>query len=195
MKAKGLGILSALTASVCCLGPLLLIALGLGSLGLGAALGRYHWYFILGAALLLAFAWRRYFKEKKSCESAHCEMAGKKMTRNVLLLASSVVLLFAGLNLYTYAKGSAVNEVSRQGVQVSIPVEGMSCFTCEIAVQSAVKKLPGIHQVKASAKDKITIVGYDPLKTNLDQIVAAINGTGYKAQKPQIQTKGRYPNE
>ena len=186
MKAKGLGILSALTASVCCLGPLLLIALGFGSLGLGAALGRYHWYFILGAALLLAFAWRRYFKEKNSCESAHCQMEGKKMTRNVLVLASSVVLLFAGLNLYVYARGSAVSEVSKQGVQVSIPVEGMSCFTCEIAVQSAVKKLPGTHQVKASAKDKIAIVSYDPGKTNLDQIVAAINETGYKAKKPQI---------
>ena len=81
MKAKGFGILSALTASVCCLGPLLLIALGLGGLGLGAALGKYHWYFILGAALFLSFAWRSYFREKKSCDSGLCEMEGKKMTR------------------------------------------------------------------------------------------------------------------
>ena len=186
MKAKGLGILSALTASVCCLGPLLLIALGLGSLGLGAALGRYHLYFILGAAFLLAFAWRRYFKEKKSCESARCEMEGKKITKNVLLLASSIVLLFAGLNIYTYASGSAVNEGSKQGVQVSIPVDGMSCFTCEISVQSAVKKLPGVYQVRASAKDHVAIVSYDSQKTNLDQIVAAINQTGYNAEKPKI---------
>ena len=134
MKAKGFGILSALTASLCCLGPLLLIAMGLGSLGLGAVLGRYHWYFILGAALILSFAWRGYFKEKKFCESSHCEMKGKKMTRNVLLIATVIVLTFAGLNLYTYAKGSAMDEVSKQGVQVSIPVKGMSCFTCEIAV-------------------------------------------------------------
>ena len=187
MKAKGLGVLSAITASVCCLGPLLLITLGLGSLGLGAALGRYHWYFILGAALLLSFAWRNYFKEKKSCESAHCEMEGKKMTRNILVLASAVVLTFAGLNLYTYAKGSVAGEVSqKEGVRVFIPVGGMSCFTCEISVQSAVKKLPGVYQVKANAKDKLAIVSYDPQKTNLDQIVATINETGYKAQKPRI---------
>ncbi|MBI4430991.1 MAG: heavy-metal-associated domain-containing protein [Candidatus Omnitrophica bacterium] len=186
MKAKGLGILSALTASICCLGPLLLIVLGLGSLGLGAVLGRYHGYFILGAALLLAFAWRRYFKEKNSCESARCEMEGKKLTRDVLVSASAVVLLFTGLNLYTYVKGSVAGEVSKQGTQVSIPVEGMSCFTCEIAVQSAVKKLSGVYRVKASAKDKIAIVSYNPQRTNLDWIVAAINETGYKAKKPQI---------
>lgn len=186
MKAKGLGVLSAITASVCCVGPLLLIALGLGSLGLGAVLGRYHWYLILGAALLLAFAWRNYFKERKSCESSHCEMKGKKMTRNILVLASAVVLTFAGLNFYTYAKGSLGVPISEAGVRVSIPVEGMSCFTCEISVQSAVKKLPGVYQVKASAKDKLALVSYDPEKTSLNQIVAAINETGYKAEKPKI---------
>lgn len=187
MKAKGLGILSALTASACCLGPLLFIALGLGSLGLGAVLGKYHWYFILGAALILGFAWRSYFREKRSCESAHCEMEGKKMTRNVLALASAIVLTFAGLNLYTYAKGDVAEEVSqREGARVSIPVEGMSCFTCEIAVQSTVKKLPGVYEVKASVKDRQAIVSYDPQKTSLDQIVAAINETGYKAEKPKI---------
>lgn len=109
------------------------------------------------------------------------------MTRNVLVLASAIVLTFSGLNFYTYAKRSVAGEVSQtEGVRISIPVEGMSCFTCEIAVQSAVKKLPGVYQVRASAKDKLAIVSYDPQKTNLDQIVAAINGTGYKAEKPKI---------
>ena len=186
MKAKDLGILSALTASVCCLGPLLLIVLGLGGLGLGAVLGKYHWYFILGAALLLAFAWRIYFQEKKSCESNLCEMEGKKMTRNVLLAASAVVLVFAGLNVYTYAKGSLKGSSVISGAQVSIPVEGMSCFTCEIAVQTAVKKLPGISEVKASAKEGKALVSYDPAKTSLDQSINAINQTGYKAEKPKL---------
>jgi len=185
MKAKGLGILSALTASVCCLGPLVLIVLGLGSLGLGAALGKYHWYFILAAALILSFAWRNYLKEKRSCESAHCEMEGKKMTRNVLVLASAIVLTFASLNFYTYARGSRRLPISEADVQISIPVEGMTCFTCEIAVQSAVKKLPGVHQIMASARHKVAIVSYDPQKTNLDQIVTAIHQTGYKAEKPK----------
>ena len=186
MEAKNLGMLSALTASVCCLGPLLLVLLGLGGLGFGAVIGKYHGWFIAGAGVLLMLAWRNYFKEKKFCESAHCEMESKKMTRTILTFATAVVLTFAGLNLYTYAKGSITDEISKEGVQVFIPVEGMSCFTCEIAVQSAVKKLPGVYQVKASAKDYVAIVSYDPQKTNLDQIVATINQTGYKAERPKI---------
>lgn len=186
MKAKGLGILSVLTASICCLGPLILIALGLGSLGVGAALGKYHWYFIVTAALVLAFAWRSYFKEKQSCKSAHCEMEGKKMTRNILVLASALVIFFAGLNLYTYATDSSTATSSEMGIQVSIPVEGMSCFTCEMAVQSAVKKLPGIYQAKASARDEVAVVSYDPEKISLDEIVTTINKTGYEAKRPKL---------
>ena len=108
------------------------------------------------------------------------------MTRAVLTLATTVVLTFAGLNLYTYAKGGSVQDISSQGVQLSIPVEGMSCFTCETTVQSAVKKLPGIYDVKASAKEKTAWVSYDPEKTSLEHIITAINKTGFKAQKPNL---------
>jgi len=184
MKAKGLGILSAITASVCCLGPFVLILAGLGSLGLGAVIGKYHWYFITGAGALLAFAWRSFLKEKKSCETRQCEMENKNMTRNILMGATLVVMTFVGLNVYTYAKGSPTEVTAKSGVQMTIPVEGMTCFTCEMAVQSAVKKLPGVSHATASAKNGNLAVAYDPAKVSLDEIVNAVNETGYQAVKP-----------
>jgi len=186
MKAKGLGILSALTASVCCLGPLLLILIGLGGLGFGAVIGTYHWYFIAGAAVLLGLAWKNYFAEKKACASKQCTMEGKKMTRNILIAATLVVMTFVGLNVYTYAKSAALENTMKSGVEMTIPVKGMVCMTCEITVKSAVKKLPGIHEVKASARDQLVRVSYDPAKTSLDEIISAINGTGFKAEKPTL---------
>ena len=142
--------------------------------------------FVLTAALLLGIAWRSYFKEKKSCEAKLCEMEGQKMTKAILLVATTVVLTFAGLNLYTYAKSSPAQELNAQGVQMAIPVEGMTCFTCETTVQSAVSKLPGIYDVKASAKEKTAWVSYDPKKTSPEHIITAINETGFKAQKPNL---------
>lgn len=185
-KAEHLGVFSALIASVCCLGPLVLILLGLSGLGLGAILGKYHLYFILGAALLLAFAWKSYLKEKKSCEVAQCEMSGKNKTRNVLILASAVVTFFAALNLYTVLKPTEEKGALVSGTQISIPVKGMSCFTCEIAVRTAVKKLPGVIEVKANARDERVIVIYDPEKVSLDELLNAINKTGYKAERPKL---------
>jgi len=181
MRAKILGLLSALTASLCCIGPLLLVALGLGGLGLGAIIGKYHWVLILMATLFLVFSWKSYFREKKVCQSKQCEFQGKRLTRISLILASAFVLVFAGLNFYIYAKGSPKQPFAKEGLQSIIPVKGMTCFTCEIAVQSAVKKLPGIYSVKASVMDQKAYVAYDSEKVNLEQIIEAINSTGFKA--------------
>ncbi len=113
-------------------------------------------------------------------------MEGKKMTRNVLVAATLVVMTFVGLNVYTYANGSALESTMNAGTQMTIPVKGMTCATCEMAVKSAVKKLPGIYDVRASARGEIARVAYDPEKTSLDEIIAAINETGYMAEKPKL---------
>ena len=62
-------------------------------------------------------------------------------------------------------------------------VEGMACGHCEVAVQEAVRKLPGIKKVKAVKRKKEATVEYDEAEVNLDQIIAAVNATGYQATK------------
>jgi mercuric ion binding protein len=68
---------------------------------------------------------------------------------------------------------------------VSIPVEGMTCFTCEVSVSSALKRVDGVVGVKASAKKRVTLITYDPDKTDVRQLIKAINNTGYKASLPR----------
>ncbi len=191
MKADRLGILSALLASACCLGPMLLVLLGLGSLGLGAVLGRYHWWFIGTALTLLVGAWRRYLKEAARCRAGSCAMARGKTTRMALLLASVVVAVFVGLNVYTYASQSrgasrrAALSGNEQLTSVVIPVQGMTCFTCELTVESSLKGLRGVRRVAAKVKDAAAYVEYDPARVKLEQLIAAINKTGYKARAPK----------
>lgn len=102
IKVSKLGILSAAIASICCAGPLLLILLGLGGLGIGTAIGKYHWYFIVTAILLLTFAWGSYFKKNKTCDLEACKMGNKKLTLFTLIVSSLVVAIFVVLNLYTH---------------------------------------------------------------------------------------------
>jgi len=193
MKADRIGIFSAMLASVCCLGPVLLVLLGLGSLGFGALIGRYHWWFIGAAIALLAYAWRSYLKEARQCKTASCEMARGRTTRTVLLLASVVVAVFVGLNLYTYAsqtpQTSSLGTVPRPGqlASVVIPVEGMTCFTCELTVESSLKRLPGVQEADAKVTEEAAYVRYDPSRVSLDALIAAINKTGYKAKQPGSQ--------
>ncbi len=188
MKAKNLGIFSAFFASICCFGPLILVLVGLGGLGIGAVIGKYHWWFLGGGILLLTIAWRYYFKEKKSCELKSCQMENKRLTQIILTLATLVVVFFVGLNLYSYlGKSVDINRISPVGnvEAVIIPVEGMSCFTCEISVTSALKKVYGVVSASASVNDKIAKVTYDPNKTDISNLVESINKTGYKAIVPR----------
>ncbi|MDR1532780.1 MAG: cation transporter [Clostridiales bacterium] len=60
-----------------------------------------------------------------------------------------------------------------------LTVDGMSCGHCEIAVQDAVRKLPGIKKAKASRRKKQAQVEYDPALATPEQIVQAIADTGY----------------
>ncbi|HWS29290.1 MAG TPA: copper ion binding protein [Clostridia bacterium] len=65
--------------------------------------------------------------------------------------------------------------------KIVIPVKGMVCGHCEVAVQEAVRKLPGIKKVKANKRKKETAVEYDPSAVTVEQIKKAINDTGYEA--------------
>jgi copper chaperone len=59
-------------------------------------------------------------------------------------------------------------------------VEGMACGHCEIAIQDAVRKLPGIKKVKASKRKKEVVAEYDSGQVTEEQIKKAVDDTGYK---------------
>ncbi len=54
----------------------------------------------------------------------------------------------------------------------------------------AVRKLDGIHQVEASYKEGKAVVVYEPSTVNLEEIKAAIDNVGFKAE---LQIEERLP--
>lgn len=189
MKAKNLGIFASVFASICCVGPLLLILLGLGTLGIGALIDKYHWWFLGGGVLLITIAWRAYFKEKRTCELKACLMENKRPTQIILMLATLIVIFFVGLNLYSYVGNPShydkPSAVVNNAKTVIIPVEGMTCFTCEVTVTQVLKKVEEVVSASASVKNKSAKVVYDPNRTGIEQLIEAINKTGYRASMPK----------
>src|SRR6266487_2694586 len=188
MKAKYAGILSALLATTCCIGPLVLVAIGLGS---GAAfVGRYHWLFLIGGIAVLTWAWAKYLREKTVCDCEHKTMQGRRSGMFTLLIATVIVLGFGSLNIsrYMFASAPASTEAQMQlanGLnRIIIPVEGMTCATCEIAVRHALKGVDGVKSAHVSVASKTASVDYEPQKTDPKQLVAAINSTDYRASLP-----------
>ena len=189
MKARNVGILSAILGSICCGGPLVLVAFGLGT---GAVLiGRYHWIFIIAATAILLWAWAKYLREKTVCDCEHRPMEERRSAMVTLLITTVLVLGFAGLNISRYVLASAPvaaqmeTELSNGLRRVVVSVEGLSCVACEIPVRHALRKVVGVKSVEVSAATKTATVEYEPAKTNPEQLVAAINATGYRASLPK----------
>lgn len=92
------GGLAAILASTCCLGPLILVALGVSGAWIGnlTKLEPYHWYFIGAALVALFFAGRRIFRPAKACEpGAVCAVPQTRRVYKILFGIVSVLVLLA----------------------------------------------------------------------------------------------------
>jgi len=63
----------------------------------------------------------------------------------------------------------------------TLNVEGMSCEHCVKAVSTAVSALPFVAGVSVDLSAKTVMFEYDPDKTPIEEIVAAIEDQGYDA--------------
>jgi mercuric ion transport protein len=188
MKAKQTAILAAILAATCCVGPLLLVAIGLAS---GAVfVRRYHWFFLIGGIAVLTWAWAKYLREKTICDCEHKPMGGRRRGMFTLLVATLLVLGFAGLNISRYVFASlpvaapTQTQLANGLNRIVVPVEGLSCVTCEVPVRHALRRTDGVKSVDINVATKTTTVDYEPAKANPEELVAVINSAGYHASLP-----------
>lgn len=66
--------------------------------------------------------------------------------------------------------------------RVSLSVGGMTCAACQIRVQRALDKAPGVIQASVNLMLKSAEVTYDPVTTTSDAVRLAITQTGYEAE-------------
>ncbi len=83
--------LGALLSSLCCLLPLAIIVLGLGSGAFMAVTMRFRWLLIPLGMLGVATGFFLYFRERRRCATLACRMAGSRITLALLVVATLVV--------------------------------------------------------------------------------------------------------
>lgn len=191
-KSASLGLLSSLAASLCCITPLV-AALG----GVSGVASTFSWieparpYLIGSSVLLLGLAWFQRLRPVKR-DDCGCEVSKKQsilQSNGFLAVVTVLAVLLMTFPSYAhvfYAKKKPVEAVATTPTaslkEVEFAVKGMGCASCEPEVESAVGKLAGIQNVKASAVKKNTVVQFDPTKTTIEDIRNAINSTGYTVQ-------------
>ncbi|MBW3567620.1 MAG: mercuric ion transporter MerT [Proteobacteria bacterium] len=92
------GGVAAVLASVCCLGPLVLLMLGISGAWIGnlTALEPYRPLFIVAAVVALFFAYRRIFRKPEACEPGEvCAVPKVRATYKVLFWLVAVLVVVA----------------------------------------------------------------------------------------------------
>ena len=184
----GAGLITAITASLCCITPVL--ALIAGTSGIAST---FSWiepfrpYLIGLTFLVLGFAWYQKLKPKKEID-CDCETEEKpKFIQSKKFLG--IVTVFAIVMLaFPYYSGVFYPNTEKQIIVVDksnvekteFKISGMTCASCEDHLNHEVNKLSGIVNIIASYENGNAIIEFDKTKTNEAEIERAINSTGYE---------------
>src|SRR5713226_6699977 len=193
MRERSLAIgstLAALLASACCLGPLLLGGVGLGT-ALVATFAPLRPYFLALSGVLLAagfyFVYRRP-KAAQACEREVCapESRTHRMAKPLLLLATLAVAALAffpsyGVKLVGKPAAAAAPISSATLQTAELKITGMDCPVCSGVIQRKLLETPGVVKAEVRYPAGSATVQFNPSQTDTTKLIAAVKDTGYKA--------------
>ena len=197
-KLMGVGVLSAVAASRCCITPVL--AFLSGASGLASAFSWMEparpWLIALSIGLL-GFAWYQKLKPRNAAEiQCACEDERKppflqsKVFLGIVTVLAALMMAFPwyGSLVYPVNQTNTVILPADQVETVSYRIEGMTCPSCEEHVRHGASGVEGVIDVTADYWTGKAVVRFDRGRTNDDAIRRAIEATGYKVKdKEEMQ--------
>lgn len=194
--ATGGAVLTAAAASLCCVGPLLFVLLGLGTFGAAAVFETARPYLLAASVLSLSFGFYRVYFRREATAASSCapgeacaEKSASRAGRISLWVASAAVLAFALSPYYAgplarrlTAQPAAPASARRPAAKAVFQVSGMTCAGCETTVRLALEKTPGVLSAEVSYERSEAVVQYDAAATTPGKLLDAINETGYQAE-------------
>lgn len=199
-ESAKVGLLTAIVASLCCITPVFSLLAGVSGIAASFSwMEPFRPYLIALTIGALGFAWYQKLKPRTK-EEIECACKtderpsfwqSKKFLGFVTVFAA-LMLAFPSYSHIFYPDSNNSDRILTAQVSqielVEFKIKGMTCIGCEEHVNNVVSELEGIGEVQASYKDGNAIVKYDPDKVAKDQIVEAINKTGYKViENPNLK--------
>lgn len=186
----GTSVLAAITASLCCITPILALLAGAGGFA-----STFSWIepfrpFLIGFTILvLAFAWYQQLRPKTKAElECACDedektsfWQSKKFLGIVTVFAAIMLALpYYSFIFYPRNESNTTFAMSNSSKEITVDVKGMTCSGCEQHIEHAVGQLEGVNSVKASYDSGTATISFASSVVTDENIFDAINQTGYK---------------
>lgn len=185
---------SASLASICCIGPIVLVGLGLGGAGLAAGLTQYRPLFLGVTAVFLGAAfYLTYRKREVACADGSCELrSGGKGKKAALWVVTAFAMGFA-----TFPSWSALilkaskPAVSADAWTVKLAVSGMTCAACATSIERSLMQVPGVQSASVSLENEEAVVMVSPGKAPEAELLEAVKKAGsYSARVKTPKREG-----
>ncbi|MEE9448416.1 MAG: mercuric transport protein MerTP [Ignavibacteriaceae bacterium] len=199
-KWMGAGLLAAITASLCCITPVLAVLGGLGGIA-----STFSWldplrpYLIGFTAIVLGYAFYNAYIPKKEddleCACEDDESPAKKNFLNskaFLWVVTGVSILMFTFPSYSHIFFPDTNNnivvVDESNVsEARLYIEGMTCTGCEESVNYTLRNQKGVLSTVSSYETGIANVKYDKSKVKPEQLAQAIEDeVGYNVKSYEI---------
>lgn len=187
LSGSGSGIL----AILCCIGPLVIILFGLGTISFAVSVSQYRPYFIALGIFFLFLAILLHLRKKNNLN-----VNGLKREKHFIISAvlSMGIVYFAVLYAVVPAIVPAIygnvsvrnpNPVDTNSNlhKVALKIDGMTCSNCADIIEGGLQGLDGVVEAKVSYSEGVGEVIYDPGKITKEQIVESdVFTTNYIAE-------------
>ena len=196
MESKSLTIISVVTAglaSLCCIGPLVAVGMGLGAFGAAAFFESVRPYLLVLTASVLGSAFYLTYRKtaEKKCEEGVCTVAPKRTQELALWMAATVAIPLAAFPYYSGVfwidaesnSGSrvalAAKSITGNRATALFDVEGMTCAGCASGIQATLTRREGIESIEVRYAKKTARVAYDPTEITEQQLISSFQTLGY----------------
>ena len=192
-------LVAAFLASVCCLGPLVLGVLGIGSLGLAATIAPFRPWLLGLTALFLTIAFYFAYRPEVAAEcgpDGECPAPASRRTQRISLWVVTVLTLlmatyprWSSLGMAGGTDSARILSSERDGISqvVTLDIHGMTCADCEAHIERELERVPGVVDATVSyATQSGTVELRAPAK--LRDVSAAVERAGYRASNVHLAT-------
>lgn len=199
---------AAFAAAACCVGPLIVAMLGVGGAGAMVALAPYRLYFLAGTAVLLGVGFFLVYRKRPAAAKAEntgdacgCDAPAPKRKRDLakwmLWGATALVVLFAASPyLLSATAGAADSEAVRPDgaapvaqvalTRVEIPVQGMDCVSCGVAIRRAMDSVGGYRDFELDLDRQTVSFRFEGDGSQAARFARSIREIGYEVGEPRV---------
>lgn len=183
------GVGAAIGATACCVGPLLLLMMGVSGAWISnlKLLEPYSPFLIAAALGFMALGIYRMNKKAKATdckEGSYCANPKSTKINKVFTIVAIIftLMLLATPHVIPILMGSAEAEEKVKTTETVLHLRNMTCNMCSITVRKSLMNLKGVKEAKVTYKPQRAIVTYNAKLVTLKDIVKATTDAGYPSE-------------